>query len=106
MEVQALSEADTPKWCQTQDTVSFSPISLLGCTPQAYTPCACPASRPKKEPGAGNRDISGLTDGGAYMSEARSWRDTVPCAGARRAGCGRTWRQSLLGERDCQLYGD
>ena len=25
------------------------------------------------------RDISVLMDGGAYMSEARSWRDTPPC---------------------------
>ena len=31
----------------------------------------------KKEPGVSNRDIiSGLTDGGAYMSEARSWSNT------------------------------
>ena len=31
----------------------------------------------KKEPGVSNRDIiSGLTDGGAYMSEARSWSGT------------------------------
>ena len=46
-----------------------SPVSrllrpLLGCTPQTYEACACPASRPKKEPGVSNRDISGLTDSG------------------------------------------
>ena len=47
-------------------------------TPQAYKACACPASRPKKEPRAQDRD-SGLLDGGSYMSEARSWSDTSPC---------------------------
>ena len=44
----------------------------LGCTQQAYKPYACPASRPKKEPRVSDKDISGLMDGGAYMSEARS----------------------------------
>ena len=53
---------------------------MSGCPPQAYKTCACPAARLKKEPGVSNRDISGLMDGGAYMSEARSWSDTPPCA--------------------------
>ena len=53
---------------------------VLGCIPQAYKPCACPASRPKKEPRFSNRDVSGVMDGGAYTSEARSWSDTPPCA--------------------------
>ena len=34
----------------------------------------------KKEPGVSDRDISGLVDGGSYMSEARSWSDIPPCA--------------------------
>ena len=28
-----------------------------------------------------DRDISGLMDGGAYLSEARFWSNTPPCAG-------------------------
>ena len=53
---------------------------MLGCTPQAYKACACPASRLKKESGISNRDINGFMDGRAYMPEARSWGDTPPCA--------------------------
>ena len=52
---------------------------MLCCTPQAYKACACPASRLKKEPGVSNRDINGLMDGGADLSEARSWSDTPAC---------------------------
>ena len=54
---------------------------------------ACRALKPKKEPGVSNRDINGLMDWGAYMSEARSWSDTPPCV----VDGGRTWWQSLLG---------
>ena len=43
---------------------------MLGCTPQAYK--AHPAPRPKKEPGVSSRDTNGVTDGGAYTSEAKS----------------------------------
>ena len=53
--------------------------ALLRCTPQAYKACVCPALRPKKEPGVRNRDVSGLADGGADLSEARSWSDTPAC---------------------------
>ena len=45
----------------------------MGCPPQAYKPCACPASRLKKEPRVSNRDINGLMDEGTYTSEAKSW---------------------------------
>lgn len=41
---------------------------------------AAPATRPKKEPGYSDRDISGLIEGGSYTSEARSWGNTPPCA--------------------------
>lgn len=34
----------------------------------------------EKEPGVGDRDISGLTEGGAYLSDARSWSNTPLCA--------------------------
>ena len=34
----------------------------------------------QKEPRGSNRDISGLVDGGAYMSEARSWSNSLLCA--------------------------
>ena len=48
---------------------------VLGYTPQAYKACACPASRLKRKPSVNNRNISGLTDGGMYLSEAadRTW---------------------------------
>ena len=45
----------------------------MGCLPQAYKSCACPASRLKKEPRVSNRDISGLMDEGTYTSGAKSW---------------------------------
>ena len=45
---------------------------MLDDIPQAYMACTCLALRPKKEPGDSNRDISGLIDGQAYMSEAKS----------------------------------
>ena len=61
-------------------SVSWLLLQLMGCTPQAYKACTSPASRPKKEPGVSDRDINGLTDGGAYLSGARSWSDTPPCA--------------------------
>ena len=37
---------------------------VLGCTPQACTPCTCPASRPKEEPRNRDREVSGLLDRG------------------------------------------
>ena len=52
---------------------------MLGCTLQANKPCTFPAWRPSKEPEVSNRDINSLMDGGAYMSEAESWRNTPPC---------------------------
>ena len=42
---------------------------LLGCTPQAYKPCTCPASRLKKEPRVTVKDISDFMDGGFYTSQ-------------------------------------
>ena len=41
--------------------------------------CTCLASRLKKEPGVSNGGISGVTDGGADVSGARSWNNTQPC---------------------------
>ena len=69
-------------------------LTLLGCTLQAYKPWIFPASSLKKEPGVSNRDLSGLMEGGSYMSEARCWRDTPPCVANSRTG-----RQSLGGWR-------
>ena len=65
-------------------TVSWSLCQLLGFTPQGRQTCACPASRLKKEPGVGNRDISGLMNGGTYMSEAGSWSNTPLSADSRQ----------------------
>ena len=73
-------------------------VRVLGCTPQAYKACACPSLRPKKEPGVSDRDINGLTDGGAYMSEARSWVDTPLCAVERLASHGGRLRSPGEGE--------
>ena len=56
----------------------------MGCTPQAYKVCACPALKLKKEPRVSNRDINGVMDGGPYTAEARSWSDTPPCAADSR----------------------
>lgn len=55
-------------------------VLLLGCSPQVYKSYACPDSRPKKEPGVSDRDISSLLNGGSDMSEAKSWSDTHKCA--------------------------
>ena len=46
---------------------------------KACKPCTCPASKPKKEPRVGKRDISSVTDEGPYRSEERSWSDTPRC---------------------------
>ena len=50
----------------------YTSIILLGCTPQTYKAYTCPALRLKKQPRVNNRQISGLEDRGAYMSEVRS----------------------------------
>ena len=52
---------------------------MLDDSPQAYMACTCLTLRPKKEPGDSNRDISGLIDGQAYMSEAKSSSKTPLC---------------------------
>ena len=61
----------------------------LGCSVQACSPCTCPASRLKKEPGDRNNDLSGLMNRRSYTSEAKSWIN-IPLY-AHRAG--RTWQQ-------------
>lgn len=38
--------------------------AVLGCSLQACKPCTCSASRPRKEPGVSDREISGLMDRG------------------------------------------
>lgn len=52
---------------------------VVGCIPQTSKTCTYPASSPKREPGVSNRDIGGLTHGGSYTSESRSWSNTPPC---------------------------
>ena len=81
--------------------VGLHPAGLQGRT--------CPASKLKKEPGVRDRDIHGLMDGGAYVSEARSWSDTPPCAvdggqdmAAVCAGGG-GWVLPVIGEIDVRL---
>lgn len=53
---------------------------MLRCTLHTCKPCTCPALRPNKEPRVSNRDVSGLRDGGTFVSEARSLSDTLLCA--------------------------
>lgn len=53
--------------------------SVQAYTPQAYKAHACPASRLKRNPRVNKGNISGLIDGGIYLSEARSRRDILPC---------------------------
>ena len=55
-------------------------LPIVGRHPQASESCTCPASRLKKEPRVRNRDTHDVMDGGAYMSEARSWNCTLPPA--------------------------
>ena len=45
-------------------SVSWLLRQLLGCTPRAYKPCTCPASRLKKGPRVGDRAINDLMDEG------------------------------------------
>ena len=59
---------------------------MLDCT---FRPYACPASRLKKEPRVSNRDINGLVNGRAYMSEVRSW---MTSHNVQKMG-GRTWHR-------------
>ena len=58
--------------------------SCWAAPPWACQACACPASRLKKEPGVGDRDVSGFMNGGAYRSEARSWSDIPPRSDSRQ----------------------
>lgn len=63
---------------KTPKSVRLQSLQVLGCTPQAFKPSTCPASRLKKELRVSDRDINGVMDGGAYTSEARSWSNTPP----------------------------
>ena len=67
------------------------PSPWLGCSVQACSPCTCPASRLKKEPGGSNSDLSGLIDRRSYMPEANSWIDIPLYA----HGAGRTGQQGF-----------
>ena len=79
--------------------VPYLSQGLLSCTPQAYKPCTWPTSGAKKEPRVSNRGSHGLMDGGSYMSEARSHRDTTV-----RWRAGRMWCQSLLWRQGGESY--
>ena len=53
-------------------------LPVVGLHPRGYKAYTFPALRPMKEPRVNSGDISGLVDGsGAYVSEARSWSDTL-----------------------------
>jgi hypothetical protein len=74
---------------------------VLGSTPQTCKACACPASRPKKEPGVSKGVINGLMDGGAYMSEQGLAETPHHVCKAT----GRTWQQSApRGEGEITSY--
>ena len=57
------------------DQKTSFPLQIEGSCWAASCRPTSPASRPKKEPRVSSRDINGLMDEGAYMSEARSWSD-------------------------------
>ena len=46
-------------------------------------------------------NISGLMDGGAYMSEARSWSNTPVCSGQ---WAGKQWQLLLSGQGEVTSY--
>ena len=52
---------------------------VLGCIPDIYKACTCPALRSKREPGVSNRNMGGLPERGAGKSEARFWSDSSLC---------------------------
>ena len=78
---------------------------MLGYIPQAHKPRTGPATGQKgraQRVSVKNRDISDLTDGGAYPSEARSWSNTPLWESE-----GKTWQQaSLSGEGRLPVIGE
>ena len=72
---------------------------MSGCPPlplqEAYKACAYLASRMKKGHGVSHRDISGLIDRGAYISEATTWSDRWWWM-AGDGGLHMAWRRSSL----------
>ena len=75
---------------------------MSGCAAQSWTvqackPDACPALWPKREPRVNDRDISGITGGGAYIY-IYIWSQVLeqPPTPAPQQRVGRTWQQSSL----------
>ena len=66
-------------------TPSFPPCPAV--PQQAYTPCSCPVSRPKKAPRVSNTDVAGLMDGGLTHWE-QGLGDTHTHCAAKAAGPG------------------
>ena len=56
----------------------------------------------RKSPESSKRDLNGLIDGGAYMSEARSWSNTPRVCGKLYAGCSSSLGYS--GRREATIY--
>ena len=71
----------------------------LGCALQACNACTWPTLNKSPE---SVRDISGLMEGGAYLSEARSWSNTPVCAAEGKQDMAAVF--SLRG--DCRLWGE
>ena len=80
-----ISQLGAPGW----------PHQLFDYTLQACKPCACPASRPKKEPGVSNRNINDFMDRGSlpFWSKVLEQHSTSWCS---RQQVGQTWQQPLL----------
>ena len=81
-----------------------SAVHLLGCPLLACKPCACQASRPKKEPGVSNRDINALTDEGSL----HVWNNILeqhPTPHRVQKIVGRVWLWSCYqGQREVTNY--
>ena len=80
-----ISQLGAPGW----------PHQLLDYTLQPCKPCACPVSRPKKEPGVSNRNINDFMDRGSlpFWSKVLEQHPTSSC---NRQQVGQTWQQPQL----------
>ena len=77
---------------------------LLDYTLQACKPCACPASRPKKEPGVSNRDINDFMDRGSlpFWSKVLEQHSTSSCSRqevGQTAAASAPWEDGVEGYR-------
>ena len=83
-------------------TVPKKATNTVGCIPQTYKAYTCPVLEPEIGPGVSNRDMNGLVDEGAYMSEARSWKSPCSRWWAGHSSRFHNWGQKEIADR-CQI---